>query len=282
MRSHMALRVRAAVRSGLDRLLTRAGAILLGAFCVLALVNAGFVVSVGTTYLPTPAGLPLGAAPGADGSLPTQPGTELPRSAAFGATILAAIATTVLGQPLEIVAVRTLVAGVADRVPAEAVFYRLGRATGHALVGTFATTLFTYAVIILASIGVVRTLRAMDGPPSYVAAGAIAVVAFVVLVFVLVSLLFITHEIAVRDAGILDAVRGSWRLTAGTRLRVGLLFVPLTALQVGLAFGVGASFDGIVAIFGIGLANGLLSVVAAGFYAAAYDQLAGSPAAAWR
>jgi hypothetical protein len=225
--------LRTAVSDGLARVRTRNGVVLLAALLLASLLQAGLVQAVSATYLPLSPTLPAPA------SAPAAPGSRAPPFVALPAALLASLAGGLLTVPVRVVAIRTLASDETDRVPVEFVFHRLGRATLHSVLASWLVLAATVAA------GVVALVVGVLGVGLLVAAAPAAVVdalprgplvVGVVLALLVPSallgaaLLFAGPEVAVRDRGVLGALRGSWRLTRGVRLRLLLLaLAPLLA-----------------------------------------------------
>lgn len=133
----------------------------------------------------------------------------LPLPTAVAAVLVFAL--LVAGAGIGVVAARVLVRDSANlgALPAEVYRRRIGTATLSALV-----------VNILTAIAVVAGLVLLVLPG----------------IFLAVSLVFGVVVVAVEDAGVVEALRRSWRLAAGNRLRIflAMLFVVVVALFAGL------------------------------------------------
>ena len=234
----MALNLRKTISDSLSRIATRNGLVLFTALLVGSAVQTELVTLLTTTYLPLTPAVP--ANPG----VPGPAGSSLPGIVTAPTTLLGVFTGGVLTVPVRLVAVRTFVSNETDRIPEEFVFHRLGIATIHlmgatlAIVGTLLLTLFAALVVAFFASVVFVALTEWTGVPDPIGDPALLTVVVLTLlvpsVFVGASLLFTTHEIAVRDKGILDAIYGSWGLTRGVR-------VQLTGLALLVVLGSGYS-----------------------------------------
>lgn len=202
----MALNVGDALREGFGRATARNG---------LVLMVALFLVGAASTAFSQTALVALGDALA---ELAREQGTTPPPDDAFGAGPLvlpipawvagvAWVATWLVGQVVNVVAIRTFVSDATRRVPREFVRRRMGWVIVNVLVG-----------------GIVVGVLVIVGLLLLVIPG----------IFLAVSFYFLNQVIAVEDENFVDAMRESWALTAGDRIEV----LALAALLVGLSVGV--------------------------------------------
>ncbi len=243
----MALQIVDALSTGIRRLLTRDGLVLVGLFYLLNAVSG----LLNALLVPTPSGPAPGMGPGA-GS-PPSPEALLPGlGAAFALSLLAGLASVVL-------AIGALRAFVTDtRLSSALVARNLPLAFVNYVVGGIA-----YAVLVLVGLA----LLVVPG------------------LFVMVVLAFWTVFVAVEDQNFVAAFGDSWRLTEDNRLRLfGLgLLVVVVAFLISLPFAAVSGIIGFVAGGGtVGRVLGALvgpagsaitTVITLGVVAAAYRQL---------
>ncbi|MFB6141713.1 MAG: hypothetical protein ABEJ30_00040 [Halorientalis sp.] len=225
----MTLRIDRALSEGYDRLLTRPGAVLVGAFVAVGLLN--LVVSQSFLQALTAAVEPLLTESGR-----TSPfaGAERGRLAfAVGLSLpvatLLSVATALLLEAVRVVAIRVFAGEATDRFPRQAARRRLGVATLTAFVAGVVASLLTGLGLIFLVV-----------PGLYVA----------------LSLLFVRQEVAVADKGLVAALRGSWALAAGDRWE--LLGLAVVLLVVSLLGGLPAFVVQFVGLFAVA---SLLSVL---------------------
>ncbi|MFC6974486.1 hypothetical protein ACFQL1_07060 [Halomicroarcula sp. GCM10025709] len=164
---------------------------------------------------------------------------------ALPAGLLAGLTGGLLTVPVRVVTHRTLVSEETTRIPEEYIFHRLGMATVLSVVANWVVAL---AIVVIALIGLavgfvclslVVGTHLFTATPSLTDGAIIAGVAVLSLLpsaVVGVGLVFTGQEIAVRDKGVLDAIRGSWALTAGARGRLFLLAAVPVVVQIPLSF----------------------------------------------
>lgn len=280
--SRRRLDLRDAFAEGLSLAASRNGLVFVAAFFVLEGLTVLLSIS-GSLYLPLDQAVDVGG----PSDLPV--GTALSSTETIVAGRLSTGFTLLVSIPLTLVAIRTFVAGATDRIPQDCLFHRLGRAT---LSGVFAFLLIVGALAVLfaAGVGGVVLVDAFHEE-----LGSVAVVLALVVIVggvvggfaaIVVHVLFVNHEIAVRGRGLRDALSGSATLVRGNRLRV---FV-LAALPIGIALFVrpggrsvaGSGLDprSAVLLLGATALYAVLSVTATAVLARAYRQLA--PAASSR
>lgn len=220
------LDLRDAFSEGLSIAASRNGLVFVAAFFALEAVTVLLYTS-GSLYLP----LDQPTVVGEPSNLPV--GTPLPSTETIVSEALTSGFTILLSIPLSIVAIRTFVVGATERIPEDCLSHRLGRATLSS-VGAFVLIVGGLAVLFGAGFGGLFVLDAYHdqlGPVAIV--GTLVLIAGVVVVgssTVVIHVLFVTHEIAVRDRGLREALAGSWALARGNR--VGLLVLAVLLIVV--------------------------------------------------
>lgn len=233
----MALRIRTAIRDGIAHALTRNGLVLTGLYLLATVFQMGLIYVVGTTYVPpspeTAAAPPAGSTPAA--------GSALPPIVSALATGLGSLTGGLLTIPVSIIGIRTFVSDRTDVIPEEFVFHRLARASVTAFGAGLVVALAYFVAMFLPLIAVFVAAAFLPGSATtWIAStwpgravGALTVLAFVIpAAVVFVSLLFVTHEIAVKDRGLVDGLRGSWSVTQGNRLRLLGLYLVILIPQI--------------------------------------------------
>ena len=232
----MTLHLRAAVRDGLVLLGSRNGLVLVAA--IVAAELFALLVTVGTATQV----LPLG-----DNGLVVEeplPGTgESPPAAveAIGG-LLGGVVGSLVTIPGGIVAIRTFLIGERDRFPDPVLFHRLGRATLSVLLAGVVLTIAYVVLFVVPFVVTVPAVLAIGGFELFGPTGSFAIgvgllglsvtVAVLLTAFLWLSMVFVTQEIAIKDAGVVDALRGSWRATSGNRLRLLVLVGALVVVQL--------------------------------------------------
>lgn len=127
--------------------------------------------------------------------------------------LIGLLGLAVVVEAVRIVAVRAFASGELDGVTTESATRRLSIATAYG----FIAVLVTWAAITVLSALTFFLL-------------------FIPVVFVYLGLLFVRQEIAIADAGLIEAISNSWQLTKGNRwdllLLVIVLFVVAIVIQV--------------------------------------------------
>ena len=242
----MSLSIQAALRDGLDRFVSRNGALLTGAYAVLFLVYQasfnGLIAAVLPAYLPVE-------------EAAMDVGFTYPASVAVYA--VAILALTVGISAFTVVVIRTFVAGRTDSIP-EAYYTRpLLWATLNLTVG-----------------GLVVGLIVFVGSLFLLVPGIVAYV----------GLVFMTMFIAVEDENFVTALRASWRLVRPDFLPVfGLLLLTIAGVGIvsailGLVVGVGTSVAGAQGLASIAtsVVNVPVTLLLLAILSAASDQLRGT------
>ncbi|AUV83064.1 hypothetical protein C2R22_16600 [Salinigranum rubrum] len=221
----MSLQLGTALKRGAGHVLSRAGLVVLVAYAAVMLV---YQLSFNTLIQPLFAGL---VPPGADPATATTGLVTLPIPGAVAGALV--VVTLLAAAVVTVVAVRTFVAGVHDRVPRRFLTDRMGFAVANVAVG-----------------GVVFGLAVLLGTLLLVVPGILAYIGF----------LFMVQYIAVENVNFLTAMRRSWRLTRGNRIRVFLLVLVLLAVVFVATFAVNFTLGfALGAVLGTGV-SGLVSL----------------------
>lgn len=231
----MSLHLRRVVADALSVARSRTGLVLMAVYLLVSLLQTGLVLLVATTSLPLDA---TGMGTGAPGGGPA-PGSALPGAVSAVAAGIAALTGGFLTVPVRVVAVRAFATGARDGVPEELLFDRLGRATVSAFVASLLVSvglgvawLAAVAAAGYAAVTVTGGVAALVGAPLVLGGAALAVLAATAAVaYVGAALTFATQFVAAGDRGAVGALRGSWRLTRGNRLRVFTLVAVVTLVQ---------------------------------------------------
>jgi len=231
--------LRTAVTDGLGLAFSRNGAVFAGLNAAAQLVSLLLVAVAATQQLPVATGATLDPVAGVPigESIPT----ALTALTVGLTTVFSAIVTT----PITIITIRTFVDGATDSIPAVHLFGHLGRATvrglgaslviGVLVIGGF---LLSFLVPVGIGIGVHLVAGQVGLLPEWL--GIIAIVLLSITSFVgmlvgalllYVHLMFVMHEISVRNRSIVDSLRGSWDIARGHRLKLGVLSVGLILVQ---------------------------------------------------
>lgn len=222
------LSLQAALSEGLSLAGSRNGLVLFTVYLALEVLTVLLTIA-GSSYLP----LDQAAGVGDPSALPV--GETLPAIELSGASTLTFGFVLLFSVPLTIVAIRTFVVGATNRIPDVALFHRLGRATITGVAAALVIVV-SLAAVFGAGYGCLYLVEAYSAQLG--AIGTIAVLlAFVVglptgFFGIVVHVFFVHHEIAVRDRGLRDAVRGSWALVRGERVRVFLLVLAYVGVSV--------------------------------------------------
>lgn len=232
-----------ALEYGVDRVLTRGGAILLSVYVVLQLTSQVGFQSLFSQLLA--------------GTMPPARAGEMYPLAVGLSPVSSAVLTLLLllaSFVFTVVALRALYADI-DDVPTEAHTRDLARTVAVTIVVSF---------IVFVAVGIGFLLLVIPG------------------IFLAVSLVFAQAAVVIEDAGVVEALQRSWSLTSGNRIRLfalGLVIVVAGAV-VGA---VGGALGFAVPTVGTVLSNVLSSVVSFYGFAVligAYRQLAGEGSAA--
>ena len=228
----MSLQLGSALRRGAEQIVSRSGAIILVAYAAAMLV---YQLSFNILIQPVLAGL---TPPGVDPTTATTGLITLPVPGVVAGVlvVLTLLAATVVG----VVAVRTFVARERTEIPRRFVTDRMPFAVANFVVGgiVFGIVVFLGSLLLL-----------IPGIVAYV------------------GLIFMVQFVAVENDNFVTAMRRSWRLTKGNRIRIFLLvavllvgiFVVTFALNFGIGFALGAG--GLAGAGLAGLAVALVNVV---------------------
>ena len=220
----MSLHLGSALKRGATRLVSRTGVVILAAYTAVMLL---YQLSVNTLLHALLVGLvPVGA----DAPVPDLVTLPLPNVVAGGLVVLTLLAAAVVS----VVAIRTFVADERDHIPRQFLTERMAFAVANVVVGGIA-----FALVVL--LGTV--LLVVPGIVAYV------------------GLLFMVQFVAVEDDNCLTAMRRSWRLTAGNRVRVFLLVVVLFAVVFAATFAVSFGLGTVLAPGSGGVAGLVVTVV---------------------
>ena len=233
----MSFRFGSVVTDGLRLALSRTGAVFVALTAAAQLLTLLLVGTAMTRHIPVSTGgigiAPVEGVPLAE-SLPT-----VATAAAVGLTTLfSAVVTT----PITIIMIRTFVDGATDRIPASHLFGHLGRATARGIAVSLGSGLAVLAAIVgpaAIEIGfVIVVFDALGSEPGWlgiavlVGSGLLGLAVMIAAtVVVWLHLLFVLHEVSVRDRTVGGALGGSWAVVRGNRIRVGALGVLLVGLQ---------------------------------------------------
>lgn len=267
----MTLEVHAVVSEGLSLVTSRNGALLAGLFLVAEALGFVLFLVAGTMYVPVDAG--TGLTPGSD-----VPAGDLPAGAASVATMLTGLFNIVVTVPISIVAIRTFVGGATDRIPDAYLFRRIGRATLSGVLASLAGGFLLFAVPFVGTMLAIGVVLALSGVPRLLALVVLVGLVLAGTVAVWLHILFLLHEIAVRDRGVLGAFRGSWDTVRGNRVRLAALAGTLVIVRMSVAWYGVPPADGSWSLFQLVLTpvaivlSALAGVVTAAILARAYLQ----------
>lgn len=272
----MSIQVRRALKDGVPRAFKRNGLSLIGAYLLMALFQGGLVYMVATTVLP------LGAiSPGSPGGQGPTPGGQLPPIIMFQAIGITALVGGILTVPVDVVANRTLVSQFTDRVPEEFVFYRMGWATLNVLLGSWlisiVTGLFFVAPFAILLLGPEWTRTIMQSLlaswPGRILLVLLGFLLVIVSALIQLSLLFFGQEVAIKDKNLLGAMRGSWALTRGNRLRLIALLAGPFVFHLLFSIAVPFMLPTLPAQLIVGLESGVYYIITVAIMARAYVQV---------
>lgn len=238
-RGCMSLHLRTAITDGLRLTFSRNGAVFVGLNAVAQLVSLLLVAVAASQQLPVASGLGIG--PIAD----VPAAQSLPTAATAVSVGLTTVFSAIITTPLTIIIIRTFVDGATDRIPERHLYGRLARATGRGLVASlvigvaiFVGFLCAFLIPTALGLGVLFGVGQAGLLPDWVGIAGMVVVAAVSFIGIVaaalllyVHLLFVLHEISVRNRAVIEAVRGSWALARGHRLKLGGLSVGIIGVQ---------------------------------------------------
>lgn len=247
----MALALRTTLRAGVARVCTRNGAVLIGTFLCVSLLQAGFIWVISTTYIPIGSDTQVVSSSVAGQT----PGTTLPSLVAIPAVLFASVTGGVLTIPVQIVAIRTMVSRHTDRIPEEFVFHNMGWATLHSFLGSWLVSALTTCValvclvpgLILLFVVSPSTEWLLGSWPGRIGLGLSVLVLFLPSALIGVNLIFVGQEIAIKDRGLIQAITGSWRQCRGNRLRLLALALLPILIQAGITMPVFRQLDPLLA-----------------------------------
>lgn len=243
----MTLALRGTIRAGVGRAFTRNGVVLIVTFLVVSVLQIGLVWLVSTMYLPLGSGTPVMSAQRAG---PT-PGTSPPLLVTVVSVVLVSVTGGVLTIPVQIVTVRTMVSRYTNRIPEEFVFHNMGWAVLHTFLGTWFAVLLVGALaggglllsgfLLLRVIAPSTQLWLIGHWSGWLAVGSLVLVLLLPSVFFHLSMIFVCHEVSVKDKNTIEAITGSWRCCRGNRLRLlGIVLITyLLSVGVSLFFNLG-------------------------------------------
>jgi MFS family permease len=234
----MTLALRGTIRAGVARASTRNGLVLVVAFLVVSLLQIGLIWLVSTTYLPLGSGTPVMDTTRAG---PT-PGTSPSALVASASVVLVSVTGGILTVPVQIVAIRTMVSNHTERIPEEFVFHNMGWALLHTFFGSFIVSILVGGLalgglalggfLLFFVIGHSTQMWLIGHWFGWLGIGLLVFVLLLPSAFLALSLLFVSHEVSVKDKNVFKAITGSWQYCRGNRFRL-LVLVLVTFLLSG-------------------------------------------------
>jgi len=235
----MVFRLRTALTDGLRLTFSRNGAVFVGLNAAAQLLSLLLVAVAAMRQLPLSTGVSLDPVAG----VPI--GQSLPTAATALTVGLATVFSAVVTTPITIITIRTFVDGATDRIPDVHLFGHLGRATARGLIASLVIGVFVVVAFLLSFIvpialgfGIFFAVGAVAFIPDWIGIAGVVVVSFASFIatlcaalLVYIHLLFVIHEISVRNRGVVDSLRGSWAVARGHRLRLGVLSVGIIGVQ---------------------------------------------------
>ncbi|SMO64915.1 hypothetical protein [Halorubrum cibi] len=229
----MALQLGQAVSDGIGRILTRTGGILLAGLLAIQLVTQAAVNTAVIGYLPPEVAAQFGETAGLALPVSGEAGVALLAAAFLASSVYFVVLSRALARPARDLA----------SFPSELLTRRTGRATLSMVVGG-----------VVVSIAVTLGFAALFFPGIFLAA----------------SFLFFAFAVGVEDRGTVGALKRSWALARGDRLKLALLVV----LSGGIGGTVGA-VGSILDLAGLALASEVaVSVVTSVLFTALYGVIA--------
>lgn len=261
----MSLDIEKALSDGLDRLLTRPGALLVGAFIGLGVVSVVVGQSfarLGFEFLLEEFGQQL-AETGQLEQMRRNVGS-FPFAVSVSPVVLAMVfvVSAFVAEAISVVGVRAFAASDPDRLPAD-LTDRLGLATVNGFLGGL---LASVAILIGFVVGLL----------------GLVVGSFVVAAFLWISLLFVRQEVALADENAIGALTESWELARGNRWQLLVVVVVLVLVSVGVSVvtsAVGFLGPAVRTVIGMGLGS-VAGVYGIAVTTRAYEQLRGERDAA--
>ena len=278
----MALRIGRVVSEGAALAFSRNGVVLSALFFLAESLGVLLIISVGTMYVPVDVG--TGVTPGSQ----LAAGGELPALTAAAASMFAGLFTSVLTAPLSIIAIRTFVGGRTDRIPDNYIFDRIGRATFSGVIASFLQVGLMFAVVFGVVFAFFLGLFAIGrlGLSDHLSMAVLLLVGLVVLVggavlflTLLVHFLFVSHEISIRNRGVVDAFRGSWETVRGNRLRLAVLAVVFGGVRGSFSSLAAPPVEGPISMFQLALTpvgmvlSAAIGVLVTAIFARTYREL---------
>ncbi|ERH01313.1 MAG: hypothetical protein J07HN6_02948 [Halonotius sp. J07HN6] len=235
----MAFRLRTAVTDGLRLTFSRNGAVFVGLNAGAQLVSLLLVAVAATRQLPVSTGVGLDPVAG----VPI--GQSIPTAVTALTVGLTTVFTAIVTTPITIITIRTFVDGVTDHIPDVHLFGHLGRATARGLIASLligvsivVAFILSFVIPIALAVGITVAVGALSFLPDWIGIVGVVFVSSVSFFGMLVAglllyihLMFVLHEISVRNRPVVDSLRGSWDIARGHRLTLGGLAVGLIAVQ---------------------------------------------------
>ncbi len=235
----MAFRLRTAVTDGLRLTFSRNGAVFVGLNAGAQLVSLLLVAVAATRQLPVSTGVGLDPVAG----VPI--GQSIPTAVTALTVGLTTVFTAIVTTPITIITIRTFVDGVTDHIPDVHLFGHLGRATARGLIASLligvsivVAFILLFVVPLALAAGITVAVGALSFLPDWIGIVGVVFVSavsffgmLVVGLLLYIHLMFVLHEISVRDRPVVDSLRGSWDIARGHRLKLGGLAVGLIAVQ---------------------------------------------------
>ncbi len=235
----MSLHLRTAITDGLQLTFSRNGAVFVGFNAAAQFVSLLLVAVAASQQLPVSSG--VGAAPLADVSV----SQSLPTAATALSVGLTTMFSAIVTTPITIITIRTFVDGATDRIPEIHLYGHLGRATVRGLIASlvigvvlFIGFLCTFVIPTAIGLGVMFGVGEVGFLPDWIgivgmvligAIGFIGTVAAGLLLYI--HLMFVLHEISVRNRSVIESLRGSWSLVRGHRVKLGVLSIGVISVQ---------------------------------------------------
>lgn len=220
---------RSLFRNGISCLTTRNGLVLMSGYLLITLLLTGLTSVASSSYLPLQTDSALIATSNAQTFSPT---VEVPLIVSLSATFITLGLTTAITTPIQIVAIRTFASDYDNYIPDRFLFHRMGWATAHSYLAIWLTMCIVTFVLLLSvilGIGLVYLLgtATMATLTNSVIGIGVAVIGGILLltpaIILLTGLIFVAHEIAIRDRNIFRACIGSWKLASPNLLFLALL-----------------------------------------------------------
>ena len=235
----MSLHLRSAITDGLQLTFSRNGAVFVGLNAAAQFVSLMLVAVAASQQLPVSSGIV--AAPLAD--VPVS--QSLPTAVTALSVGLTATFSAIVTTPITIITIRTFVDGATDRIPEIHLYGHLGRATVRGLIASLVIGVVIFVGFLCAfllptalgfgvmfGVGQVGFLPDWIGIVGMILIGVIGFIGLVAAGLLLyIHLMFVLHEISVRNRSVIKSLRGSWGLVRGHRLKLGVLSVGVISVQ---------------------------------------------------